>query len=444
MTQRCYAELVEALSNNQIIKLPNHQITFVPSNMHILQLCKKFPFPQKDGEVIGIWMYSKGFHFHNHRVSVLAMNTRKHFSPPELLPNDWKNVADIKSVGVNSDISYLKMFLNLFSNRCYNIERFYSKEYESHLIELLQNEKFDLVQLEGVYLSQYVPVIRKHSKAKIVLRTQNVEFEIWEREAEQNSFPKKNYLRLMARRMKQFELNMLNQYDALVPVSSRDAETFKSLGCNIPIQVCEHGVAPPSSLPKGEGNSRDHSLPLGGRDRDGASVFHLGSMDWRPNLQGLEWFLENCWKKIHDEIPNAKLFFAGRNFPEDWKQKKIDGVEMIGEVEDASSFMNSKQIMIVPLHAGSGIRVKLMEGMAMGKAIVSTSIGAEGLPVIDGKNIFIANEASDFAKRVIQLLKNPAMRNEMENEARKLAEEKFDYRVLVGELLEFYKNILSA
>ena len=161
--------------------------------MNILQLCKKFPYPPKDGEVIGIWMYSKGFHYHHHQVTILAMNTRKHFSHTELLPNDWKNVADIKSVDVNTNVQLGKMCLNLFGKSCYNIERFYSVEYEKQLIQLLQNKYFDLVQLEGVYLSQYVSVIRKYSKAKIVLRTQNVEFEIWEREAKSGSVLKKKY-----------------------------------------------------------------------------------------------------------------------------------------------------------------------------------------------------------------------------------------------------------
>ncbi len=399
--------------------------------MNILQLCKKFPYPPKDGEVIGIWMYSKGFHYHHHQVTILAMNTRKHFSHPELVPNDWKNVADIKSVDVNTNVHFGKMFLNLFGKSCYNIDRFYSAEYENQLIRLLQNKNFDVVQLEGVYLSQYVTVIRKYSKAKIVLRTQNVEFEIWEREAKSGSLLKKKYLQLMARRMKEFELNKLNQYDAIVPVSNRDAETFQKLGCKIPMQVCEHGV-------------ETNIVTLSLSKNEQFSVFHIGSMDWRPNLLGLEWFLENCWLTILKAIPEAKLYLAGRNFPYDWKQKKIKNVVMIGEVENASSFIQSKQVMICPLHVGSGIRVKLMEGMSFGKAIVSTTIGAEGLPVENGKNIFIADEAPVFANYVIQLLSNVELRNNFETEAKKLAEQKFDYRVLVGELLNFYSEIVKS
>ncbi len=399
--------------------------------MNILQLCKKFPYPPKDGEVIGIWMYSKGFHFHHHRVTILAMNTRKHFSDPQFLPSEWKNVANIKSINVNSDVNYGSLFLNLFSSRCYNIERFYSKEYENKLIELLQKESFDIIQLEGVYLSQYVSVIRKHSKAQIVLRTQNVEFEIWERESVTSSFPKNIYLKLMAKRMKEFELRMLNQYDAIVPVSKRDAETFKQLGCRIPMQVCEHGVD--TDLFK---SSETEAEKL--------SVFHIGSMDWRPNQSGLEWFIANCWQKILKEIPEAKLYLAGRNFPEEWKQKKIQNVVMVGEVEDASVFVNSKQVMIVPIHAGSGIRVKLMEGMALGKAIVSTTIGAEGLSVVNDKNIFIADEANEFSLSVIRLLKDNSKRVQLEHEARILAEQELDYRKLVGDLLNFYSNLVKA
>jgi len=400
--------------------------------MRILQLCKKFPYPPKDGEVIGIWMYSKGFHYHHNQVTILAMNTRKHFSHPELVPNDWKNIADIKSVDVNTNVHFGKMFLNLFTKSCYNIERFYSVEYENQLIQLLQKQNFDLVQLEGVYLSQYVSVIRKYSNAKIVLRTQNVEHEIWEREARSGSWLKKKYLRLMAKRMKKFESSMLNLYDGIVPVSKRDAETFSNLGCKIPMQVCEHGVDTQINKSIKEINTEQNS------------VFHIGSMDWRPNLLGLEWFIDNCWPIVLKEIPYAKLYLAGRNFPNGWKEKEIKNVIMVGEVENASAFIQSKQVMICPLHAGSGIRVKLMEGMSFGKAIVSTTIGAEGLPVENGKNIFIADGNEEFAKCIIQLLSDNELRNSFQTESRKLAEQKFDYRVLVGELLNFYSEINKA
>ncbi len=400
--------------------------------MRILQLCKKFPYPPKDGEVIGIWMYSKGFHYHHNQVTILAMNTRKHFSHPELVPNDWKNVADIKSVDVNTNVHFGKMFLNLFGQSCYNIDRFYSSEFEKQLIQILQKQDFDLVQLEGVYLSQYVSVLRKYSKAKIVLRTQNVEFEIWEREAKSGSWLRKKYLQLMAKRMKKFELSMLNLYDGIVPVSKRDAETFSNLGCSIPMQVCEHGVDTQINKSINEINTEEKS------------VFHIGSMDWRPNLLGLEWFIDNCWPIVLKEIPDAKLYLAGRNFPNSWKEKVIKNVIMVGEVENASAFIQSKQVMICPLHAGSGIRVKLMEGMSFGKAIVSTAIGAEGLPVVNGKNIFIADGNEEFAKCIIQLLSDNELRNSFQTESRKLAEQKFDYRVLVGELLNFYSEINKA
>ncbi len=416
--------------------------------MRILQICKKFPYPLKDGEVIGIWMYSKGFHYHRHAVTILAMNTHKHFSHPELVPNNWKNIADIKSVDVNTNVHFGKVFLNLFRKSCYNIDRFYSQKFVHQLIQLLQTQEFDLIQLEGVYLSQYVSVIRKYSKAKIVLRTQNVEFKIWEREANSETFLKKKYLELMARRMKTYELNLLNLYDAIVPVSCSDGEIFKSVGCKIPMQVCEHGVDTNAVVISSLNSlSSDCESTIGQTQDDKRteefSVFHIGSMDWRPNLLGLEWFLENCWPIILKEIPEAKLYLAGRNFPNSWKKKIIQNVVMVGEVENAASFIQSKQVMICPLHAGSGIRVKLMEGMSFGKAIVSTTIGAEGLPVENGKNIFIADDAFAFSNSVIQLLSKKELRNSFETEARKLAEQKFDYRVLISDLLNFYSELVK-
>ena len=125
-------------------------------------------------------------------------------------------------------------------------------------------------------------------------------------------------------------------------------------------------------------------------------LFHIGSMNWLPNIEGIEWFIENVWPLIIEQYPSITFTIAGRNIPNQFYAKNIKNFKVEGEVPDAKQFMLSKDIMIVPLLSGSGIRIKIIEGMALGKTIITTSIGAEGLDINDGVNILIANTPQEF------------------------------------------------
>ena len=138
-------------------------------------------------------------------------------------------------------------------------------------------------------------------------------------------------------------------------------------------------------------------------------LFHIGSMNWMPNIEGLEWFFEEVWDKILTSFPDLAFTLAGRGLPENWKQKKWPNVNIAGEVEDAKEFILSQDIMIVPLLSGSGVRIKILEGMALGKVIITTPIGAEGLDVEDGKNILIANTPREFVDMIEKCVNTPEM-----------------------------------
>src|SRR6185503_3358015 len=137
---------------------------------------------------------------------------------------------------------------------------------------------------------------------------------------------------------------------------------------------------------------------------NGLSLFHLGSMDWLPNLEGVQWLLAGCWPLIHQEFPTLKLYLAGRGFPDWLIQQAPANVICEGEILDAKKFMRDKQVMVVPLKSGGGMRVKIIQGMALGKTIISTTIGAEGIMYEDGKNILIADTPAEILSRVEQCL----------------------------------------
>lgn len=397
--------------------------------MKILQVTNKIPYPAKDGGAIACLNLTRGFSLLGHTVVILSMNTLKHHVSLNEIPETIKDLAEFRLVDVPAKISPAMALLNLlFSNKPYNAVRFISDRFSEQLKEVLQNEKFDVIQLEGLYVCPYIPLIREYSSAKIVYRAHNIEHEIWNRTAALACGLEKWYLKNLTKRIKKFETRMLNQYDLLVPITGRDGDMLNKMGNTKPLHVSQTGIDSTQLIP----NSKKLEFP---------SLFHIGSLEWSPNQEGLIWFLEKCWAQIHEKYPDLKFYIAGRNAPL-WFQKKLamPNVVFKGEVADAYDFMNSKAIMVVPLHSGSGMRIKIIEGMALGKPIITTAIGTEGISTVSGKNIIIAESAEDFIDAISELIENREYFDSIGCNAIEYIHEKFDNLTSAGALLEFYKK----
>ncbi len=163
-----------------------------------------------------------------------------------------------------------------------------------------------------------------------------------------------------------------------------------------------------------------------------------------PNVQGIEWFLKEIWPGIHTQFPELKFYIAGRNMPEWLKKLGKVGIIAIGEVSNAIDFINSKSIMVVPLLSGSGMRIKIIEGMALGKTIVSTSIGAEGIEYEDNVNILIADQPDEFVKAIIKCVKNPEFASRIGNYAQKFAHKEYSNTSLVNNLVGYYHQKITS
>jgi glycosyltransferase involved in cell wall biosynthesis len=397
--------------------------------MRILQLMNKVPWPPKDGGAIACLNMTKGFSMLGHEVTVLSMNTSKHHIRIKDMPADVRSKADFRLVEVPASISWLEATLNLlFSRLPYNAQRFISDEFSQELAKVLTEKSFDVIQLEGLYLCPYIPVIRKYSKALIAYRAHNIEYEIWERTATLSEGFRSKYLRNLSRRIKRFEVSYLNTYDLLVPITDRDGIILDKLGNTKPRHTSQTGIDFASLVP----TARKLEFP---------SLFHIGALDWAPNQEGLIWFFNSCWPKIHQENPDLKFYLAGRNAPE-WFERiiKQEGVVYLGEINDAYDFINSKAVMVVPLFSGSGMRIKIIEGMALGKPIVTTDIGTEGIPTENGKNILIANDADRFTDAITQLINDRDLSNRIGKSAIGFIQEKFDNLSQAEALIEFYKQ----
>ena len=397
--------------------------------MKILQIANKFPYPAKDGGSIATLNLSRSFASLGHKITLLAINTSKHYTDPSTVPAELSEAIRFISVPVNTDIRISGLIRNfLFSTWPYNAERFISKEFDNTLKELLKAEQFDIIQLEGLYLAPYLETIRAHSQAKVVMRAHNIEHEIWERTASLTKGFRKRYIFHLARRIRQMELQFLNRYDAILPITTRDGDLLYKLGCRLPSHVVPMGINAFELLP-------DHS------HIDFPSVFHLGALDWMPNQEGLLWFFKNVWGKVIEKHPDILFYLAGRNAPHHFKSLPYPNIVYKGEVDHAYDFMRSKAIMIVPVLSGSGMRIKIIEGMALGKAIITTSVGTEGIATTHGTDILIADDPGEFARNLCALIEDREYCLKIGENARNFVAVQYDNMSITTSLVEFYQKL---
>jgi glycosyltransferase involved in cell wall biosynthesis len=403
----------------------------------ILIISSKFPYPENDGGAIATMSMVRGFKRAGHDVTLISMNTYKHYVDLDELPKEIKQLGQLYAVDVDIKLNPWKALRNLFfSEKAYHIERFTSQPFADQLRRLLklQMKPFDVIQLEGLYLCPYINVIQKYApKSPIVFRAHNIEHEIWDRQAEQapNGL-RKYYFKITAQRIKAYEEEQLRNpaFRAIIPISSKDAEMMKKMMIRTPIHVS------PAAF---DTHKLDHVPETRMQPR---SLFYIGALDWMPNQSGMKWFLKKVWPTLHKMYPDVELFIAGRRMSPYFSTLKASGVTVLGEVKDAYEYMRSKAIMIVPLFVGSGMRVKIIEGMALGKAIVATTIAAEGIPVKHGYDIMIANDAEAFINQLATLIENPAMVTALGDHASTLINERFNNDKIVGGLLDFYENTI--
>ncbi len=397
--------------------------------MKILILTNKLPYPPRDGGSIATLNMITGLRDAGNKITCLALNTSKHPFPVDQIPVELS--SSIRFIGVDCDSSIRPLRLGsnlLFSSHPYIAERFNNKVFRISLSSLLQKESFDIIQLEGPYPGVYLDVIRNESKAIISLRAHNVEHLIWKRKALHERSPLNRwYMNNLARRLKAYELEVAHRIDRLIPISDYDRTYFREQGIQRPSLTIPAGLIL-SNYPLTE-------LPFT------PTIFFIGALDWMPNQEGLNWFLQKVFHKLLTELPELRFHVAGRNAPSSF-EKRFNHPNIVyhGEVSDARSFMQSYHLMVAPLLTGSGIRIKILEGMALGRPVVTTSTGIEGIPARIKQDVAVADKPYEFSNHIVRLLGDREESNRMRLDARKLIEENFDTLELSNRLTQFYKK----
>lgn len=399
--------------------------------MRILQLCLRLPYPPNDGGTIAMYNMSRSLELAGAEVKIISFNTKKHFVPESSIPVDFMQRYQPEMVYLDATVKPWDALINLFGSGSYNIVRFDIPEMHRKISEVLSRQSFDVIHLESLFMAPYLDTIRAASKVPVYLRTHNVEFRIWERLADSCRNPlSKWYLQLLTKRLRRYESAMINRFDGLIVLTNEDRDLLIKSGAHQPILV-----SPISIDTLKYQDRRSHT--------DAKAVFHLGSMDWMPNIEGVDWFLMEVFPLLKKRNASLNIHLAGKAMPDRIFRMASEILHISGKVDHAVEFMSGKQIMVVPLLSGGGMRVKIIEGMAMGKTIISTPVGAEGIRYTHGKNILIASNPTEFADAILRCINDESMCRLIGENARLLAQEIYDIRNTGNEIITFYNSCSS-
>jgi len=397
----------------------------------ILQISNKAPYPPNDGSSVAVYNIAKGFIDNGADLNLITINTKKHYKSYNLVPEEFRQKSNYKSIYKDTGVSFIGLILNLFSSESYFVSRFFFKEFESELVKCLINNQFDIIHIEGIFMAPYIPIIKKYSNAKIAIRTHNAEHIIWERHIKNESnFIKKIYLQLQNKRLKKTEIDFLNKADAIVTITESDKQIFTKSGINKKYFVSPTGIDLKRYI-------IDNTLEKKN------IFFHLGSMDWLPNIEGVNWFIEEVYLRFFQNNNDVVFRLAGRFMPENMFKLSSANLDIQGAIEDNIHFYNQCEVMLVPLRSGSGMRIKIIEGMAMGKVIISTSIGAEGIPISHMENIIIVDTPNEFADAITLVCNNEPLKQKIKKNARMFIQNNYDNTILTEQLIKFYNSIIN-
>jgi len=383
--------------------------------MNILFITKELPYPPNNGCRNRTFNIIKALS-KNNRISLLC-----HGEPEK----DAERVSGMRGLCESVDLVpenrgdhkwliYIEAFLSLFSIRPFGIRIRYSQSMKNKAHEIVDQDHIDLIFCDSIYQASNMPERRCFR----ILSEHNIESTIIHRyiKVEKNIF-KKVYAFLEWLKMRHYENRMWRLFDRCIVVSEGDKREMSSRVKNVSIEVTPNGVDIDYFSP-----AKVNVKPF--------SLVYVGQMNWYPNSDAMIYFLENVYPLIKKDIPQVSLCIVGNNPPEMIRDiaKENKSITITGLVDDTRPYIAESELFIVPLRIGGGTRLKILEAMAMGKTIVSTSIGCEGITISDGENIFIADSPAHFAKTVIELFKKPNLRDKVKASARRLVEENYSWR----------------
>ena len=375
--------------------------------MNLLMLSPHLPYPSWGAG-------TRSYHLlkalaREHSVSLIALTSDRYDGTQDAVLTDLKLKQFVKIPLTESVQS--KRMQQLFSvllGRSRLLDAYHIEAVQQAVDDLCSMDHYDAVIFESVYMADY----RFPEGTRVIIDQHNIEYELLYRTYQhEKSFARKWYNWWESIHLKPVELERCRKAHGVLVTSEREALLLKSLVSESVIAVVPNGVDTETF----QRVSQEEQVP----DR----IIFTGSMNYYPNINAVLRFARECWPLIRLKAPNVTWQIVGQNPPSEVLDLgKQPGISVTGSVPDVKPYLAAATVAIAPLHIGSGTRLKILEAMAMGKAVVSTSLGCEGLAVVSGKHLIVADQPEMFADAVVDLLQNAEQRAMLGSTGRELAE----------------------
>ncbi|MFB3880119.1 MAG: glycosyltransferase family 4 protein [Armatimonadota bacterium] len=398
--------------------------------MRVLALTEGLPYPPDTGWRVRTWNLLSRL-VDKHQITLVC-----HGDPAEA-----DAVAALRGQGFDTvtvwrptarkagPLFHARLLANLLDRRPYLVASHTDHLLRQAICRLLREGQFDVVHCDWTPLVANLP---SPCRLPVVVTAHNIESAAWRRHARyQPSCLRAAYSALHAAKLEAFERAAFERASAIVVVSGSDAETIAGWGCRRPVYVVPNGA-----------DTRLFS-PTGGRER-GAHLVFVGSLDAMVNQDAVSWFAREIWPILRSANRGISFAAVGRRPPLSLRRIGLEAeIAVVGDPPDIRPFMEEAAVCVVPLRIGGGTRLKILEAWAMGKTVVSTRVGAEGIDAIPGQDIVLADQPGDFAHAVLELLANPRRRRELGTSAREKAVRQYDWEAIAPALADAWLRAVT-
>jgi len=401
--------------------------------LSILFVSATIPYPAIDGGRIRVLSLVSNLCKTNKVTFLTFVRSSEDKEGIRYLQNMGMEVIEIQWDYDNILYSLPSLLKQIIIGKPLTVAKYYSPAMAKELKSLLKNRRFDVLHFEMLHTGQYLLQLSDDYKAKGLLDQQNIDSCIWQRlvTTEHNLF-KRLFYHWQYRTFLRFENKMCPMFYKCLCVSKEDGDRLVSISPNASIEVVSNGV------------DIDYFSPIETEENESNIVF-VGSMDWQPNEDAVLYFCESIFPLIKSKITDVKFYIVGSKPTERvLKLGTIDGVIVTGLVDDVRMYIAESAVYVVPLRVGGGTRLKILQAFAMKKAVVSTSVGCEGLGLINNEHLIISDDPDEFANSVIRLARDKQLRNKLGENGRLLVQEKYDWKSIALKLEKTYRNLIKC
>jgi len=393
--------------------------------MRILQLAPRFPFPPDDGGKIGIANITKEFSKHAD-VTFFAFDDGNLSEETKELIRPYAEPVIYNHSTNNSPARILN---SIFRQESLYFSKHSSAEILSFLDELTEKGEFDVIHADHSCMAPLALYLKRKYNIPVGLRLHNIEWIIWQRYADvlPKSHPKAVYIKSQAKKLRRDEAEVLSLIDTAFAITEEDKQRALELCPGLYAVVATAGVDIDEWTP-------DRSIERNREQLILATTYH-----WQHNIDAVKWFIENVQTKLHAANPNIELTLIGKNIPEWINRYKDIGVNPVGYVDKVQPWLNRAGIYIAPLFVGGGIRIKILEALAMGLPVLATPVAAEGIRSESNNGLFICKTADDYIRLINKMIDDNDFRKTAAQNSSTFIKENYTWEKNVGMMLDKYK-----